>query len=66
MTNMYLHREDLEKMLKILAQFPDVEVVEVVQDSSSGIGSHTTMRLATNVNGVAGTLEVVISSVENW
>jgi hypothetical protein len=66
MTNMYLHREDLEKMLKILAQFPEVEVVEVKQDSSSGIGSHTTMHFDTQVNEVVGRLEVVVSSVENW
>jgi hypothetical protein len=63
---MHLHRDDIKEMLEILEKFPEAEVVEVVQDSSSGIGSHTTMRLATNVNGVAGTLEVVISSVENW
>jgi hypothetical protein len=63
---MHLHRDDIKEMLEILEKFPEAEVVEVVQDSSSGIGSHTTMRLATNVNGVDGTLEVVISSVENW
>jgi uncharacterized membrane protein len=63
---MHLHRDDIKEMLEILEKFPETEVVEVIQDSSSGIGSHTTMRLATNVNGVDGTLEVVISSVENW
>jgi hypothetical protein len=63
---MHLHRDDIKEMLEILEKFPETEVVEVIQDSSSGIGSHTTMRLATNVNGVNGTLEVVISSVENW
>jgi hypothetical protein len=63
---MHLHRDDIKEMLEILEKFPEVEVVEVIQDSSSGIGSHTTMRLATNVNDVAGTLEVVISSVEDW
>jgi uncharacterized membrane protein len=63
---MHLHRDDIKEMLEILEKFPETEVVEVIQDSSSGIGSHTTMRLTTNVNGVDGTLEVVISSVENW
>jgi hypothetical protein len=63
---MHLHRDDIKEMLEILEKFPETDVVEVIQDSSSGIGSHTTMRLATNVNGVDGTLEVVISSVENW
>jgi hypothetical protein len=63
---MYLHKDDLTKMLEILEKFPDVETVEVLSDTSSGIGAVTTMRLTTKVNGVEGTLEVVISSVENW
>lgn len=63
---MYLHKDDLKKMLEILEKFPGVEVVDVKVDSSSGIGSHTTMHLVTQVNGVDGTLEVVVSSVENW
>ena len=63
---MYLHKEDLKKMLEILEKFPGVEVVDVKVDSSSGIGSHTTMHLVTQVNGIDGTLEVVISSVESW
>lgn len=63
---MYLHRDDLERILEILKKFPDVDVVEVQQDSSSGIGSHTTVKFETEVNGVIGSLEVVVSSVENW
>jgi len=63
---MYLHRDDLTRMLKILEKFPEADVVEVVQDSSSGIGSHTTMKIETKIDGVPGTFEVVVSSVENW
>jgi hypothetical protein len=63
---MYLHKDDLKRMLEVLEKFPNVEVVEVNVDNSSGIGSHTIMSLSTEVNGVEGTLEVVISSVENW
>jgi hypothetical protein len=63
---MHLHRDDIKEMLEILEKFPEAEVVEVVQDSSSGIGSHTVMRLTTEVNNVKGTLEVIISNVENW
>lgn len=63
---MYLHKDDLKKMLEILEKFPGVEVVDVQVDNSSGIGSHTTMQIVTQVNGIDGTLEVVISSVENW
>lgn len=63
---MYLHRNDLQKMLSILEKFPDVETFEIKQDNSSGIGSHTTMIYEINANGVSGSFEVVISSVENW
>lgn len=63
---MYLHRDDLKRMLEILEQFPDAEVVEVEQDSTSGIGSVTTMRVATRVNGVEGRFEVEISGIESW
>ena len=63
---MYLHKEDLKRMLEILEQFPDAEVVEVEQDSSSGIGFVTTMRLTAQINGVEGRFEVEISGVEHW
>ena len=63
---MYLHRDDLKQMLTILEKFPEVEVVNVECDTSSGIGAHTTMKLETQIDGVPGTFEVVISSVENW
>jgi hypothetical protein len=53
-------------MLEILEKFPEVEVVNVDSDTSSGIGAHTTMKLETQIDGVSGTFEVVISSVENW
>ena len=63
---MYLHREDLKRMLEILEKFPEVEVVNVDSDTSSGIGAHTTMKLETQIDGVSGTFEIVISSVESW
>jgi hypothetical protein len=63
---MYLHKEELKKMLEILEQFPEVEIVDVEVDSSSGIGSVTTIKFNTEVNGVNGTFEVEISGVENW
>jgi hypothetical protein len=53
-------------MLEVLEKFPAVEVVNVECDTSSGIGAHTTMKLETQIDGVSGTFEVVISSVENW
>jgi hypothetical protein len=63
---MYLHKEELKKMLQVLEQFPEVETVEVKQDNSSGIGSHITMMFRTTINNVSGEFAVTVSSVENW
>ena len=63
---MYLHKQELKKMLEILEKFPEVEIVDVEVDSSSRIGSVTTMKFNTEINGVNGTFEVEISGVENW
>jgi hypothetical protein len=63
---MYLHRDDVSRMMEIFKKFPDVEVAEVQQDTSSGIGAHTTMIIETKVNDESGRFEIVVSSVENW
>lgn len=63
---MYLHRDDIKRMMEIFNKFPEVEVAEIQQDNSSGIGSHTTMTIETLVNGEPGRFEIVVSSVENW
>lgn len=63
---MYLHRNDLIKMLEILKKFPTVDVVEVTSDTGSGIGAHTTMKFNTEINGEQGSFEVGISGVESW
>lgn len=63
---MFLHREELEKMLEIFQKFPDVDVCEITQDSTSGIGSIVAMRVFAEIAGVPGRFEVEISNVENW
>ena len=63
---MYLHRDDVMKIMEIFNKFPDVEVARIEQDSSSGIGSHTTMTIETEINGIPGEFEIVVSSVESW
>jgi len=63
---MYLHKDDVKRMMEIFDKFPEVEVAEIQQDSSSGIGSHTTMTIETRVNDEPGRFEIVVSSVENW
>jgi hypothetical protein len=63
---MILHRKDIEKIKSILDQFSDLDVFEIEQDSSSGIGSVTTMTFARELNGHRGSFEIEISGVEDW
>lgn len=63
---MYLHRKDVDVILDVLAKFPEVETFELKQDSSSGIGSVTTMSFDTEVNGVDGIFAIEIAGVKDW
>ena len=43
LNKVYLHRDDLETLLQFLKAFPNgTDVVEVISDNSSGIGSIVT------------------------
>ena len=63
---MILHRKDIDKVKEILDKFPDVEVFEIEQDSSSGIGSIVSITFSQEVNGIRGSFEIEISGVGNW
>jgi hypothetical protein len=65
-TNMFLNRADIEKIKDVLDQFPDLDIFELEQDSSSGIGSITTMTFAREINGLRGSFEIEVSGLENW
>ena len=63
---MILNRKDIEKIKDVLDQFSDLDVFELEQDSSSGIGSVTTMTFARELNGHCGSFEIEVSGVEEW
>jgi hypothetical protein len=63
---MFLDRKDIEKIKNVLDQFPDLDVFEIEEDSSSGIGSIITMTFAREINGIRGSFEIEISGVETW
>jgi len=63
---MILHRKDIEKIKFVLDQFPDLDIFEIEQDSSSGIGSVTTITFAREIKGIRGSFEIEISGVEDW
>jgi hypothetical protein len=63
---MYLHKDELKKILEVLESFPDIEVVDVKVDSSSGIGSITTVSFDTVVNDWNSQVTIEISGVDKW
>jgi hypothetical protein len=63
---MYLCREDVVKILEVMDKFPEATSFELLQDSSSGIGSVTELIVNTTVNGLDGAFKTEISGVENW
>ena len=62
----YLHRKDIEKIVNIMNKFPDVDNCKLEQDSSSGIGSITTITLGLKLEGHEGQFKIVVSGEENW
>lgn len=63
---MYLNRMDIATIAGLLEKFPEVNLFEVTQDSSSGIGNITYVSFEREVNGVSGNFTVEISGVEDW
>lgn len=63
---MYLCKEEVEKILEIMNRFPDAKNFMLEQDSSSGIGSVTSLTVFTEVSGYDGEFKIEISGVENW
>ena len=63
---MFLTRKDIEKIKDVLDQFPDLDSFELEQDSSSGIGSVTSMTFAREINGLRGSFQIEVSGIENW
>ena len=63
---MYINKQDIEKILEVMNKFPDAESFALAQESSSGIGSVTTLTVRTRVNELDGEFSVEISGEENW
>lgn len=63
---MHLHVEDIKKITEVLKKFPNVTMIELKQDTSSRIGFPTTLLFDTEINGIAGRFEVVITTIEDW
>lgn len=63
---MYICKEEVQKILKVMDQFPEATSFELIQDNHSGIGSVTSLIVYTTINGLDGQFKTEISGVENW
>lgn len=64
---MILHRRDVVKILEVMDQFPEAKMFELENSGPiSGLGSITTLKVTTIINGLEGEFSVEISGVENW
>lgn len=63
---MYLHKDDLQLISEIVAEFPEVQTFRLESDNSSGIGSILKLVVTTKVLGRDADITFEISGVENW
>ena len=59
-------RNELNKIQKILDQFPKITNFKIKESYNSGIGSNLFLELDTNVHNTNGKFIVEISGTENW
>lgn len=63
---MNITKKDVERILEIMTQFPEVDQFELDQYNDSGIGSLTTLIVHTTINGIKGKFTIEISNLEDW
>lgn len=65
MTEIYLHKSDLEDILKFINDM-NVGIVQVSHDNSSGIGAVIKVTAVTKVNGHDGEFTKTIADETSW
>jgi len=63
---MKITKNEVERILEVISQFPEIDQFELDQDNSSGIGSLTTLIVDTTINGIKGKFTIEISNLEDW
>lgn len=68
LNKVYLHKDDLETLLQFLKAFPNgTDVVEVISDNSSGIGSIVTATIrGIALNGTVVDVTKTIVDESSW
>lgn len=63
---MKITKNEAERILEVISQFPEVDQFELDQYNDSGIGSLTTLIVSTTINGIKGKFTIEISNLEDW
>lgn len=63
---MYITKEEVEKILTVMEEFPDARSYLLQSDNSSGIGSIMTLTMDMDINDRKAFVKVDISGVESW
>jgi len=67
MNTVYLHRDDLERLIQIIdSTKPVSNMITVTQDNSSGIGFITDAEVMIDMNGMTGAFKVNIVDESSW
>ena len=63
---MYITKDEVQKILTVMEEFPDAKNYKLDSDNTSGIGSILTLTMDMEINGRAAIVKVEISGVETW
>ena len=63
---MYITKQDVERILAVMNDFPDAQNYFLERDNSSGIGTSVTLHMDMVLNNHDVTVKVEISGVEDW
>ena len=63
---MYVRKEEIEKILSVMEEFPDAKTYKLKQDNTSGIGSILVLEMEMEINGRKAIVGVEIAGVETW
>ena len=63
---MYVTKDEVQKILAVMEEFPDARSYKLEADNSSGIGSILTMEMSMEIKGRDALVKVEIAGVETW
>ena len=66
MTKIPLHRYDVEKLVEVLKEFPNVDSFDLLHNGGSGIGYTVDIVFREKRGDRDTTVQVEVSGVENW